>query len=169
MITTQAAIVTWADRTFGPSTDMRRLVARANEEMSELIRLITSPEPDPDKIAEECADIAIALCRCAAPVNYDMTEVFQLDVLTGGIYSSAVKANGLLAFLLERLDVRNVERPENIGRLIGNIIIKMAEICRSVGRCLSDAIDRKMAINYARHWRTDGTGHGYHVEPGATA
>jgi hypothetical protein len=43
LLETRDAISDWADKTFGPATRIDRIVARANEEMAELLRAVTSP------------------------------------------------------------------------------------------------------------------------------
>lgn len=95
---TQASISRWADETFGPVSSNARVAARANEEMAELLRALTSDDAHP-KAAEEVADVFIVLYRVATRLGVDLHEV----------------------------------------------------------------IDAKMAVNRARVWATDGTGHGYHV------
>jgi hypothetical protein len=39
-----------------------------------------------------------------------------------------------------------------------------ADVVIVLYRFIGDAIDRKMAINRKRKWRSDGTGHGYHIK-----
>lgn len=96
---TQGSISKWAEETFGPSGTNARVAARANEEMSELLRVLTSDDNDP-KAAEEAADVVIVLYRLANRMGVNL----------------------------------NVE------------------------------IDKKMAVNRARKWNRDNTGHGYHVK-----
>jgi NTP pyrophosphatase (non-canonical NTP hydrolase) len=97
MTENQWSISEWAEETFGPAGSTARVAARANEEMAELLRHLTTDERHP-KAAEEVADIYIVLCRVASRLGID----------------------------------------------------------------IQDEVDRKMAINRAREWRLDGTGHGYH-------
>jgi len=164
MIETQAGINEWAEATFGPCPDIRRMVARANEEMSELLSQITMPIPDNDKIAEECADICGPLFRVAAWADEDLMPIFRLETLIvpGELYGPAVRANGIMSFTLERLSIGNVVQRRDIGRHVAMIVIKLAEICAACGIPLGDAIDRKMAICRARDWKLDGSGCGYH-------
>lgn len=95
---TSASIAGWADQTFGDAGSDARVVARANEEMAELLRAVTSGKPGA-AIVEEAADVVIILCRLAARNDSDLWE----------------------------------------------------------------AVELKMAVNRKREWKTDGTGHGYHV------
>lgn len=58
------SIATWADDTFGPATSNMRIAARANEEMSELLRAL-SVDDNNQKAAAEIADVVIILTRLA--------------------------------------------------------------------------------------------------------
>lgn len=73
---TQQSISQWADATFGPVGSHARVVARANEEMAELLRAVTTDERHP-KAGEEMADIIIVLCRLATRLGYDLDEEIQ--------------------------------------------------------------------------------------------
>jgi phosphoribosyl-ATP pyrophosphohydrolase len=95
---TQASITEWCEATFGPIISHARIAARANEEMAELIKALTSDDRHP-KATEEIADVFIVLYRLASRLGVD----------------------------------------------------------------LHGEINRKMAVNRAREWKLDGTGHGYHV------
>lgn len=75
MFECQASISSWAENTFGPSSSNARVAARANEEMSELLRDLTADDNNPHAI-EEAADIVIVLMRLAGRMNRDlMAEV----------------------------------------------------------------------------------------------
>lgn len=67
----QEDIADWADETFGTASSNARVAARANEEMSELLRALTSDDQHP-KAAEEVADIIIVLCRLAQRMGFDI-------------------------------------------------------------------------------------------------
>lgn len=164
MIETQSSCNQWAERTFGPCDNASRLVARANEEMGELLSQITMPEIKTEKIAEECADVAMILFRVADFAEHDLMPIFQLDNLLVPtlIYGPAARANSMLSFLFERLSPANVPRWGEIGRLVGAIVIKLAEISAAVGTPLGTAIDQKMAILRTREWEIVGDGTGYH-------
>jgi NTP pyrophosphatase (non-canonical NTP hydrolase) len=94
---TQRSISDWANATFGPAPSNARIAARANEEMGELLRALTSDDNSPSAPIE-AADVVIVLYR----------------------------------------------------------------LCERMGVDLHSAIDAKMQINRARHWRVEG-GHGQHV------
>lgn len=68
---TQDSISKWADETFGPAGSNARVAARANEEMAELLRALTSDDNHP-KAAEEIADIFIVLYRVAYRLKADI-------------------------------------------------------------------------------------------------
>jgi hypothetical protein len=49
-----------------------------------------------------------------------------------------------------------------VERTLSELYAALEQVCRAVDRELGPAIDAKMAINRAREWDLDGTGHGYH-------
>lgn len=67
----QATISEWADATFGPAGSNARVAARANEEMAELLRVLTIDDDHP-KAGEEVADVVIVLCRLASRLGVDL-------------------------------------------------------------------------------------------------
>lgn len=69
----QEGIADWAEQTFGPASSNARVAARANEEMAELLRALTSDDTHP-KAAEEVADIIIVLCRLAQRMGFDIED-----------------------------------------------------------------------------------------------
>lgn len=54
--------------------------------------------------------------------------------------------------------------PEKIVEEIADVVIVLCQIAERLGLSLAEAIDRKMAINREREWRTNGDGTGQHVE-----
>lgn len=96
---TQSTISKWAETTFGTASSNARVAARANEEMAELLRVLTADDTNVADASKEIADVFIVLYRLADRMGVDIHEV----------------------------------------------------------------IDQKMAVNRAREWKRDGTGHGYHV------
>jgi NTP pyrophosphatase (non-canonical NTP hydrolase) len=46
---------------------------------------------------------------------------------------------------------------------IADVVIVLYRLAWRLGVDLHDEIDKKMAINRARQWKQDNTGHGYHV------
>lgn len=76
----------------------------------------------------------------------------------------------------ERVAIRALEelveclRAISTGQADAKVVEEVADtvivLCRLVTRCGGDlyrAIDEKMAVNRAREWNLDGSGHGYHV------
>lgn len=72
------------------------------------------------------------------------------------------RANREMAELLEHItaDEKHPEAAEEIA----DIVIVLSRVMTRLGADLQSEIDRKMAVNRARKWRLDGTGHGYHVD-----
>ena len=68
---TQAAIAKWAADMFGDPKSNVRIAARANEEMSELLRALTADD-DNFAAANETADIVIVLYRLADRMGFDL-------------------------------------------------------------------------------------------------
>lgn len=73
MINNQYEISAWADETFGTASSNARVAARANEEMAELLRALTSDDQHPNA-AEEIADIVIVLCRLMTRLGKNFGE-----------------------------------------------------------------------------------------------
>lgn len=71
---TTETISRWAEETFGPAGSNARVAARANEEMAELLRKVTSAKDgEVDAMtAEECADVVIVLHRLAWRCGVDL-------------------------------------------------------------------------------------------------
>jgi NTP pyrophosphatase (non-canonical NTP hydrolase) len=69
----QYEISAWANETFGEPSSNARIAARANEEMTELLRALTADDEHP-KAAEEIADVIIVLYRLATRLGCDIAE-----------------------------------------------------------------------------------------------
>lgn len=69
-------ISAWAEATFGTAGSNARCVARANEEMAELLTMVTTDvDGEANRaIAMECADVVIVLHRVAFRCGYDLYE-----------------------------------------------------------------------------------------------
>lgn len=76
MIEDQYQVSRWAEETFGPASSNARVAARANEEMAELLRALTSDDEHP-KAPEEIADIVIVLYRLATRLGSDIGEEIE--------------------------------------------------------------------------------------------
>jgi NTP pyrophosphatase (non-canonical NTP hydrolase) len=70
---TQQSISWWASETFGPVSSNIRVAARANEEMAELLRALSTNDKNP-KAHEEMADVLIVLFRLAARMGIDLLD-----------------------------------------------------------------------------------------------
>lgn len=70
---TQESISQWTEETFGTAGSNARVISRANEEMAELLRVVTIDDNHPD-IPEEIADVVIVLCRVATRIGVDINE-----------------------------------------------------------------------------------------------
>ena len=70
---TQATITEWIETTFGSAGSNARVVARANEEMAEILRAVTIDDNHP-QIVEEIADVFIVLYRVATRLGVDIHE-----------------------------------------------------------------------------------------------
>ncbi len=67
----QTTIERWRTETFGPTSSTMRIAVRANEEMSELLRALSTDDGNP-KAAEEVADIVIVLYGVATRLGVDL-------------------------------------------------------------------------------------------------
>ncbi len=72
---TQETITQWIEATFGAAGSNARVVARANEEMAEMVKDVTIDDASP-RLAEEMADVVIVLYRVATRLGVDLhTEI----------------------------------------------------------------------------------------------
>jgi len=72
MIESQRTIARWSEETFGEVNSNARVAARANEEMSELLRVLTRDDNDVGHAGEEMADVVIVLYRLAQMMGVDL-------------------------------------------------------------------------------------------------
>jgi 5,10-methylenetetrahydrofolate reductase len=163
---TQASIASWAEQTFGPAESLARIAARANEEMAELLTAVTLEAP-PEKLAEEAADVKIISYRLATRLRLDLDArliTWTADPL--GADWHVTQANFALAKVIHYLS-------EGHRSLAGGVLVdcigQLERFSRAVGMDLDEALEKKMEINRRRHWRLDGSGHGYHVPEGEVA
>jgi hypothetical protein len=78
----------------------------------------------------------------------------------------AARANEEMAELLRALTADDAS--PKAGAEVADIVIVLYRLATRLGIDLHAEIDRKMAINRAREWKLDATGHGYHVRPKGT-
>ena len=74
MSETQRTIEEWRAKTFGKPPSLARMTARANEEMAELLRAVTTPDPRRHDIMMEVADVVIVLMGVAEITGGDLAE-----------------------------------------------------------------------------------------------
>jgi NTP pyrophosphatase (non-canonical NTP hydrolase) len=74
----------------------------------------------------------------------------------------AVRALEEMAELMAAIEAG--ETPAAIVEEVADVCIVLCQIPEIFGLDLGEAIDRKMQINRAREWRTNGDGTGQHVE-----
>lgn len=160
---TQDTIRAWADAAFGESANLARVIARANEELAEGLRAITSDQPA-DVVALEVADTAIVLMRAADMAHMHYTRVDDAKITGVGdkrycIHLFAEVGRDLL------VAIEYAEHPSEfvLRGALRAAFVGLGDLSRRLGYGLWDRIDHKMAVNRARVWKRDGTGHGYHV------
>jgi NTP pyrophosphatase (non-canonical NTP hydrolase) len=73
----------------------------------------------------------------------------------------AARANEEMAELLRALTADD-SSPKAIAE-VADVVIVLYRLATRLGGDLHAEVDRKMAINRAREWKLDATGHGYHV------
>jgi NTP pyrophosphatase (non-canonical NTP hydrolase) len=69
----QDSIVRWINQTFGPAEMNMRCATRANEEMAELLKALSTDDDHP-KAVEEAADIVIVLYRLASRFGVNLHD-----------------------------------------------------------------------------------------------
>ena len=165
---TPASICQWAVETFGEAGSDARVVARANEEMAELL-IAGITQQQRHKVYEEAADVAIVLCRVSQRAGGDLLqdaagimEPNMVDVpledLEGWL---AAQANAAMAKLL-RVVTGNCD-VFRVRSACAEVYVDLRALVAFSDRHLWRDVEAKMAINRKRVWKRDGTGHGYHV------
>lgn len=161
---TQQSISEWADRTFGPAQSNARVAARANEELAELLRAVTSGNRD--KTAEEAADVMIVLFRVAQRSGVNsrpLSPTGPHPLWDDAIAEAAAMANTHMAKLLQGVMYNDKYPLMMLEEGLRCVHSWLRALCEHLGTTLEAEIDRKMEINRSREWKVDGTGHGYHV------
>lgn len=168
MTENQQTIEEWRLATFGPGGSNARLAARVNEEMAELLAALTTDDNNP-KAAEEIADVVIVLYGLASRLDVDLEKALMdaagevpPDWMTNAEY--ATEMNKEMADLLGQLVTFDTS-PMAVAD-VRSLARSAVRLSNRMGFLLPGDIDRKMAINRAREWSMDGSGHGYHVKAG---
>lgn len=164
----------WANASFGRPSSLLGIATRANEELAELIRELSKPEPVPQEAAAECGDVTIILYRLAEMTGNVMQAEPEDGVAIVGSHafadinespmSAALFAARHLHMLMTYLLKRDPDK-ELIGDRCCSIMSCMELCCKFLGTTLAAEVDRKMEINRGRTWNSSGDGHGYHVKP----
>lgn len=154
----QETIVQWQLTSFGKLPSMERGLARANEELAELLKAITGDDT-PEKICVEAADVVIVLCGefelCKTKFRFDL---LQAHPPRDTPYRDAVEA--LKAMARAMSIVQNTGGSPRFA--LAEIVDRMHAVCCAYDRDLRDEIDAKMAINHARRWDVSEDGCAYH-------
>ena len=166
-IETLDTIEAWSQATFGPSPNVLVALSRANAELSELIMVACQPDPSPEKLVAEAADVTICMCRPAAIIGVQIHTIFNATTAVGirpiTPLAAALAANGHMALLMARCRTSEFTRDE-AARYVELIVSKMFELCIAIRRHLGAGVSAKMVINRARKWRQTGEGIGQHIE-----
>jgi NTP pyrophosphatase (non-canonical NTP hydrolase) len=93
MTETQKSISTWTKEIFGEATSNARVAARANEEMAELLRALTSDDNHQNAV-EEAADVVIILYRLADRMGIDLHAEIDRKMQVNRKRAWAVTADG---------------------------------------------------------------------------
>jgi hypothetical protein len=157
---TQATISDWATDIFGPASSNARVAARANEELAELLRVLTA-DPESPKALEEAADVVIVLYRLAARMGQELrlhiNPIMNPESpLRWAAWASDRLARALVFFAEDDDSGFAFNRTQEC-------VTMLTSMAHQMGKDLAAEIDRKMAVNRTREWRLDGSGYGYHV------
>lgn len=159
---TQETIEAWANLTFGPNRTVPVMLARATQEMAELLLAVHQVTPDLDRIAMECADVCIVLCRPSALLGHDITVIMNHIGFDGsrGFLRHAITANSRLAQCVAHYNEPNFFLPF----VLDDIVTQMGQCCAAAGRILGVMVSKKMSINKGRVWKLFGDGTGQHID-----
>ena len=80
MSETQETISQWSVETFGDAGTNLRVAVRANEEMAELLRCLSSKDDSPNA-ASEIADVIIVLYRLAQRMGVSVQKEIDLKMI----------------------------------------------------------------------------------------
>lgn len=64
---------------------------------------------------------------------------------------------------LRECEIQTKSDIEYLANEAADVVITLYRLASVYGYDLHSMIDTKMMINRARRWRSDGTGHGYHI------
>lgn len=152
-----ATICDWAEQTFGVVGSDLRVASRAGEEMAEAVRAYAAGRST-GVVALELADTMIVLCRLGKRLDMELVIPGDEEVAPLGLGRHLAEANEKMARLVSHL-VYGVPP----GWVMSELWRSLGHGIRACGTTAQEAIDAKMVVNRMREWKSDGTGHGYHV------
>lgn len=161
---TQETIEAWAAETFGHSDRSALGIAtRMNIEVAELVAELSNPDVEhlPGSIAGECADIWIVLSQVAHAKGYVLLFGDVAICPRDSDLQIAAKINVESAELLSALQ-HNAKLSELYPRF-RDIARYTETLCIRQHIPLSDAVNRKMAVNRTRKWVTTESGRMQHA------
>lgn len=116
---TQESITQWANETFGPPASNMRVAARANEEMAELLRVL-SVDDHHAKAAEEIADVVIVLSRLASSLSVDIQEEIDKKMAINRQREWKLDKTGHGYHVRDKAP--NQSMPDEVGKAVDTII-----------------------------------------------
>lgn len=166
-IETVETIESWSIATFGTSPNFVTPLSRTLAEIGEMVMVAAQPVLDTEKLAMECADVAITLCRPAGMLGIKIDEIWNAQThklqKTGRPLSTAIAIAGHAIILMARMDSKaSIDVPE-VVEAIKLIVRNLFELCVLIGVHLGHVVSTKMQINRERQWKIIGAGMGRHV------
>lgn len=160
---TPGSISQWANQNFGLASSNFRIVVRANEEMSELLKAVSTGQPT-KKILEEVADVAIVMYRYTENIHMKI-DYAEIQLVHPSVTEYLIaQANTRLAAIIRMVSLW--EEDSYTKYTINELYWILRQICVSLRSSLQYEVDSKMAINRQRKWILDGTGQAQHIVEG---
>ncbi len=165
---TVETIEAWSIPTFGSSPNLIVPLSRALAEIGELVMAAAQPILDTEKLAIECADVAITLCRPATMLGIKIDKIWNAETYKpkriGRPLATSIAIAGHMAILMARVESRESIDIDDASTIIKLIMFDLFELCISIGVHLGHVISTKMQINRTREWKITGIGIGRHIE-----
>jgi hypothetical protein len=162
----QEGIRDWAEENFGPANDAYRVLGRAFEELVEAMKAIAELQTMPvickemTPIAEEIADVVITL---AGRLPFDLIEAVA-DGFTEPAQNVRQTLANAAVLLSCAMQMAAEESNHYSAHYIAGCCTQLWHVANTLGFCVSDAVDAKMAKNRERKWNRRSDGTGYHVK-----
>lgn len=145
MFETQQTISEWAEEIFGPVSSNARVAARANEEIAELLRVLTVDDADP-KAGEEIADVVIVLNRLASKLGVDLQEAVNKKMEVNRSREWKQDGSGHGYHLRDKV-VDRIKLAADAEAEMSRLLVKLENICRRERKNFG------LAMMWAREWR----------------